>query len=68
LGSNVLDKRSIIAGVGPITIDPGTQNLGIGRKLMQAVMEPCGNTPEFLTFPDCSQIQDERSMTSGRIG
>jgi hypothetical protein len=25
--------------VGPITIDPGAQNLGIGRKLMQAVMD-----------------------------
>jgi GNAT superfamily N-acetyltransferase len=39
VGSNVLDERSVIAGVGPITIDPGTQNLGIGRKLMQAVMD-----------------------------
>jgi GNAT superfamily N-acetyltransferase len=38
VGSNVLDERSIIAGVGPITIDPGAQNLGVGRKLMQAVM------------------------------
>ena len=25
-------------GVGPISIDPATQNLGVGRKLMQAVM------------------------------
>ncbi len=39
VGSNCLDERSIIAGVGPITIDAGTQNLGIGRKLMQAVMD-----------------------------
>jgi GNAT superfamily N-acetyltransferase len=39
VGSNCLDERSIIAGVGPITIDPGTQNFGIGRKLMQAVMD-----------------------------
>jgi predicted N-acetyltransferase YhbS len=37
VGSNVLDERSVIAGVGPITIDPAAQNLGIGRKLMQAV-------------------------------
>jgi ribosomal protein S18 acetylase RimI-like enzyme len=28
----------MIAGIGPITIDPGTQNFGVGRKLMQAVM------------------------------
>jgi predicted N-acetyltransferase YhbS len=38
VGSNGLDERSIVAGIGPITIDPGAQNLGIGRKLMQAVM------------------------------
>ena len=29
----------MIAGIGPITIDPGAQNLGIGRKLMQAAMD-----------------------------
>src|SRR5262249_46816264 len=36
---NCLDERSLISGVGPITIDPGAQNLGIGRRLMQAVMD-----------------------------
>ncbi|HTZ90325.1 MAG TPA: GNAT family N-acetyltransferase [Alloacidobacterium sp.] len=39
MGSNCLDERSVIRGVGPITIDPGAQNLGIGRKLMQAIMD-----------------------------
>ncbi len=39
VGSNVLDERSIIHGVGPITVDPETQNAGVGRTLMQAVME-----------------------------
>src|SRR6202045_4730521 len=39
VGSNGLDERSMIAGIGPITIDPGAQNLGIGRKLMQAAMD-----------------------------
>jgi GNAT superfamily N-acetyltransferase len=39
MGSNCLDERSVIRGVGPITIDPGAQNLGVGRKLMQAVMD-----------------------------
>ena len=38
-GSNCLDERSPIAGVGPITVDPGTQNRGVGRRLMQAVMD-----------------------------
>jgi predicted N-acetyltransferase YhbS len=39
MGSNVMDERSVIRGVGPITIDPAAQNLGIGRKLMQAVID-----------------------------
>ena len=39
VGSNCLDERSVIRGVGPITIDPGAQNLGVGRKLMQAVID-----------------------------
>ena len=39
VGSNCLDERSMIGGVGPITVDPGDQHLGIGRKLMQAVMD-----------------------------
>jgi GNAT superfamily N-acetyltransferase len=39
VGSNCLDERSVIAGVGPITIDPGAQNSGVGRRLMHAVMD-----------------------------
>lgn len=39
IGSNILDERSVIHGVGPISIDPAAQNLGAGRKLMQAVMD-----------------------------
>jgi predicted N-acetyltransferase YhbS len=39
VGSNILDERSIIRGVGPITIDPAAQNVGVGRLLMQAVMD-----------------------------
>lgn len=39
LGSNCLDERSIIHGIGPLTIDPNAQNRGAGRKLMQAVMD-----------------------------
>jgi len=39
LGSNCMDERSPIAGIGPITVDPGAQNRGVGRKLMQAVMD-----------------------------
>jgi GNAT superfamily N-acetyltransferase len=38
-GSNCLDERNPIAGVGPITIDPKVQNRGVGRKLMEAVLD-----------------------------
>ena len=40
IGSNFLDERSnMVAGVGPITIDPKFQNKGAGRQLMSNVME-----------------------------
>lgn len=39
VGSNFLDERNPIAGVGPITVDPSRQNDGVGRTLMQLVME-----------------------------
>jgi GNAT superfamily N-acetyltransferase len=38
LGSNVLDERSEIAGVGPITVDPQLQNAGVGRLLMGNIL------------------------------
>lgn len=37
VGSNFLDERNTIAGVGPITVDPAVQNCAIGRHLMDAV-------------------------------
>src|SRR6185369_5824358 len=39
VGSNFLDERNSIAGVGPITVDPTVQNRAIGRRLMDAVNE-----------------------------
>lgn len=38
-GSNFLWEQSSIAGVGPITVDPECQNNGVGRALMEAVLE-----------------------------
>jgi GNAT superfamily N-acetyltransferase len=38
LGSNCLDERAVIAGVGPITVDPHAQNRSAGRQLMEAVL------------------------------
>ena len=39
IGSNFLDERSVIAGLGPISVDPRVQNRGTGARLMQAALE-----------------------------
>jgi predicted N-acetyltransferase YhbS len=39
VGSNYLDERSSICGVGPISVDPKAQNDGVGRQLMEAVLK-----------------------------
>jgi GNAT superfamily N-acetyltransferase len=39
VGSNFVDERSIIAGIGPITVDPDMQNRAVGRELMMDVMD-----------------------------
>jgi predicted N-acetyltransferase YhbS len=41
LGSNFLDERSPIAGIGPITVDPAVQSQTIGRQLMSDVLARC---------------------------
>jgi predicted N-acetyltransferase YhbS len=39
VGSNCLDERSIVMGLGPITIAPHGQNRGVGRRLMKAALD-----------------------------
>jgi predicted N-acetyltransferase YhbS len=39
IGSNFLDERDPIRGLGPVTVDPSVQVRGIGRRLMEAVLE-----------------------------
>ena len=38
VGSNILDERDPIAGVGPLTVDPSIQDNRVGRRLMEAVL------------------------------
>jgi predicted N-acetyltransferase YhbS len=45
VGSNFLDERDPIRGVGPISVDPERQDAGIGRRLMEAVIERGGGAP-----------------------
>lgn len=38
VGSNFLDERCGIAGVGPVSVDPQAQAKGVGRRLMEDVL------------------------------
>lgn len=53
VGSNFLDERTVIAGVGPLTINPAVQNRAIGRRLMDDVHERAGQK----NFPGVRLIQ-----------
>ena len=39
VGSNFMDQRSLIGGIGPISVDPAAQNQRAGRTLMQAMLD-----------------------------
>ena len=52
LGSNFLDERDPIRGVGPITIAPAGQNVGVGRRLMEAVIERGKDAPGIRLLQD----------------
>jgi len=53
VGSNFLDERSTIAGIGPITVDPSVMNRTIGRQLMLDVM----NRAASQNFPGVRLVQ-----------
>ena len=52
VGSNFLDERGTVRGVGPITVDPGAQAAGVGRRLMQAVIERASGAPSVRLLQD----------------
>jgi len=39
VGSNFVDERSPIIGLGPITVDPAAQNQGVGAALMRHMVD-----------------------------
>ena len=39
VGSNFLDERGTVAGLGPITVSPSNQNSGVGRHLIQHMLD-----------------------------
>jgi predicted N-acetyltransferase YhbS len=53
VGSNFVDERSTIAGLGPITVDPAVQNRAVGRQLMQNALDRVKQRP----FPGVRLLQ-----------
>jgi GNAT superfamily N-acetyltransferase len=52
VGSNFLDERGSITGVGPVTVDAKAQGQGIGRRLMEAVIERGARARGIRLFQD----------------
>jgi GNAT superfamily N-acetyltransferase len=39
LGSALQDERGTIVGIGPVTVDPAVQDAGVGRAMMEALLQ-----------------------------
>jgi predicted N-acetyltransferase YhbS len=64
LGSNFLDCRDAIAAVGPITVDPNSQSKGVGRRLMQAVIDAGKDAPGIRLVQDAFNTASMSLYTS----
>jgi GNAT superfamily N-acetyltransferase len=64
VGSNFLDERDPIRGVGPITVDPEGQNAGVGRKLMEAVIDRGASAPGIRLLQDGFHMRSLALYTS----
>jgi predicted N-acetyltransferase YhbS len=66
VGSNFLDQRDAVASVGPITVDPDVHGNGIGRRLMQAVIEKAraSNAPSIRLVQDAFNTASMSLYTS----
>jgi predicted N-acetyltransferase YhbS len=52
VGSNFLDERDAVRGVGPVSVDPELHGAGIGRRLMEAVLERGANADSVRLLQD----------------
>jgi predicted N-acetyltransferase YhbS len=57
VGSNFLDERGPINGVGPITVSPEAQGQGVGRRLMEAVLDRGAHARGVRLFQDSFNMQ-----------
>jgi predicted N-acetyltransferase YhbS len=39
IGSGFMDERSTVSGIGAVTVDPTTQNGGVGKQMMQHLLD-----------------------------
>ena len=39
IGSNFMDERTVIYGIGPTSVDPQQQNNGVGRRMMRELLD-----------------------------
>lgn len=62
VGSNFLWFDNLVAGVGPITIDPGHQNGSVGRKLMDDVIRE-GMERNMASVRLCQSAYHNRSFS-----
>ena len=56
LGSNFVDERGPIRGLGPITVDPLAQGAGVGRRLMEAALERSQGARGIRLFQDSFNV------------
>jgi predicted N-acetyltransferase YhbS len=56
VGSNFLWEYDAFRAVGPVTVDPHMESKGIGRKLMQAVMERGAGSPGIRLVQDAANL------------
>jgi GNAT superfamily N-acetyltransferase len=57
MGSNFLDERSPIRGGGPITVAPEGQDSGVGRRLMEAVLDRGREAPGIRLLQDAFHMR-----------
>jgi len=56
VGSNFVDERGPIRGLGPITVHPRAQGRGVGRLLMQAALERSRGAAGIRLFQDSFNV------------
>ena len=57
VGSNFLAEGDAIRGVGPITVDPGLQGVGVGRRLMAAALDRANGAAGIRLLQDAFNVQ-----------